>query len=399
MHHFERIIMERRNFIRLVGGGTVLAATATLGGCASSAFPAQAVEAWKGPAASERDPRRWALAHAITAPNPHNLQPWLVDLRERDVITVYTDPQRVLSETDPFGRQILIGHGAFLELLVMALAQRSLQAEVSLWPQGEMPASLKAWDKRPIARLTLKAGATPDPLYTQIFKRHTTKVPFDVQRAVPSEALNALQTAVAGRSPRLQLTNATERVTSLRELCLKAAEAEFGTARTVSETKRLLRIGPDEILANRDGVSVNTPMLRLIESVGLFDRSAAPQAGDTMYKETMKRYADYTNTAMGFIWLSAPNTRHGQVDAGRAYIRLQLKATELGIGMHPLSQSLQEFPEMRVHYERVHQMLLGKAAPSVATDEAIQMLCRIGYVNDSVQASPRRALEKFILTA
>ena len=146
--------MNRRTFIRLTGGGAVVAAsTPMLAGCSlSSAFPAQSVEAWQGPA-QDSDPRRWALAYAITAPNPHNLQPWLADLREKDVITIRTDRTRVLPQTDPFGRQILIGHGAFLELLVMALAERGLGAEVTMWPEGELDASLKNWDERPIARL------------------------------------------------------------------------------------------------------------------------------------------------------------------------------------------------------------------------------------------------------
>src|SRR5689334_12587840 len=149
--------MQRRTFIRLAGGGAVAAATATSAGAfvLRSAYPAAAVEAWQGPGA-EADPRRWALAHAITAPNPHNLQPWLADLRKANVITVFTDPQRVLPETDPLGRQILVGHGAFLELLVIALAERGLAADVDLWPEGELPRDLRHWDRRPVARLRLR---------------------------------------------------------------------------------------------------------------------------------------------------------------------------------------------------------------------------------------------------
>lgn len=99
--------MDRRKFIRLAGGGAVAAAAA--GGLAatslSGAYPAAAVEAWQGPG-NEAEPRRRALAYAITAPNPHNLQPWLVDLQGPGAITLYTDKERVLPETDPFGRQI-----------------------------------------------------------------------------------------------------------------------------------------------------------------------------------------------------------------------------------------------------------------------------------------------------
>jgi len=145
--------MERRNFIRLVGGGVITAATLPMAGCSlNSDYPAQAVEAWRGPQ-NESDPRRRALAYAITAPNPHNLQPWLVDLQENGVITVMTDRERVLPQTDPFGRQILVGHGAFIELLTMALAEQGLTAEVTLWPKGELGADLAGWDLRPIARI------------------------------------------------------------------------------------------------------------------------------------------------------------------------------------------------------------------------------------------------------
>lgn len=148
-----------------------------------SHYPAEAVEAWKGPV-GETDLRRRAVAYAITAPNSHNLQPWLVDLRESGVITLRTDPARVLPQTDPWGRQILIGHGAFLELLVMALAQQGVASEVLLWPQGEMPAALKDWDDRPVARITLKPGGQPDPLFAQVLLRRTPKTDFDTTRAI-----------------------------------------------------------------------------------------------------------------------------------------------------------------------------------------------------------------------
>jgi hypothetical protein len=390
--------MDRRSFIRLAGGGAIAAAAAApIAGCSiSSAYPAAAVEAWKGPGA-ETDARKRAVAYAITAPNPHNLQPWLVDLREPDVITLYTDRERVLPHTDPFGRQILIGHGAFLELLVIALAEQGLAADVALWPQGELAANLKEWDRKPIARIAVKPGAARDPLFAHILNRHTPKSDFDTTRPVAADTLRTL-TAGSGRDGiKAAGTVDAAALAPLRELCWQSARVELLTPRTVMESVHLTRVGSGEILKHRDGITLNSPFLRAVDAVGMFDRKNPPAEGSEAYKTMMSRFEGHSRTAMGFVWLTGRNRRADQVNAGRAYVRLQLQATALGVGMHPMSQALQEFAEMVPHYERAHQLMLGRPAPKTADDETVQMFCRLGYTATPAPATPRRPLAAFVV--
>ena len=81
---------------------------------------------------------------------------------------------------------------------------------------------------------------------------------------------------------------------------------------------------------------------------------------------------------------SAPK-RTFQINAGRDWIRLHLAATGLGLAMQPVSQALQEYPEMESHFALVHEAL---AAPG----ETVQMLGRLGY-GPAIDASPRWPLE------
>lgn len=387
----------RRAFIRLLGGGT-LAAALPLAGC-STALPDEATAAWAVPVPTT-DARRWALAHAILAPNPHNRQAWLVDLSVPDTITLWVDAERVLPETDPFGRQVTIGQGTFLEILVMALAERGLDAQVTPYPQGEPGPLAQDLAAKPVARLDLKPGGRRDPLFAQVTRRHTDKSDYDTARPVPAGWLEKIDAAATGRP--VQTGHSVEPATlaQLRALCWESAKVELLTPRTVMESVKLTRVGPGEISKHRDGISINTPMVRVVDALGLFDRRNPPAEGSAAYKNMMARFEGHSRTAMGFVWIAtATGTRRDALEAGRAWVRTQLAASELGLGMHPMSQALQEFPEMAGPYAQAHRLTLGRDAPKAAGDPVLQMLCRVGFPTVPATPTPRRELGAFVMKA
>jgi hypothetical protein len=392
--------MQRRSFMRLVGGGTVAAATASLAGCSTN-FPAEALAAWQGPG-NEPDLRRWALAHAILAPSPHNRQPWLADLREVNAVSLYVDRTRLLPETDPWFRQIMIGQGTFIEALVLALQARGLAPTVALFPEGEFKP--REVDDRPVARVSWLPGApvpARDPLFAQLLQRCTAKTDYDTTQPVQAATVEALQGALTDPEVPFGASLDAARVARLRTLCWESAQVELLTPRTVLESLRLTRIGPDQIALHRDGISINALVPRLANTFGAVDLNKPPEPGSTAYKQMMSRFEGHSRTAMGFVWLSTPTARHAasgslrsaEVAAGRAYMRLQLKATELGLQMHPMSQAPQEFAEMRTHYDELHRLLLNKPADQ----ETVQMFCRIGHCAPT-QHQPRRGVDAILRT-
>lgn len=393
--------MEKRAFLRVLGGGAIAAAGLSTVAC-SSALPGEALAAWSspGPAPSpEADPRRWLLSHAILAPHSHNLQSWLVDLREPGAITLYCDTSRLLPQTDPFSRQMMMSQGTFLEALDLAASAAGLRTQISLFPQGAPgPEQL---NRAPTAhiRLTRAPDAKPDPLFEQLFKRRTNRNAYESRSPSP-QALAAIQSAVqqhpSGQGMRVGWAGADQPDLLLqhREIAKTAWRVELETPRTILESYRWLRIGPSEIAQHRDGISLNAPMVRALTALGLFDRSQAPAPGDSAVSGQIKDFnAKIDATPHFFTLVSADNQRATQVQAGRAYMRAQLAATAQGLSMHPLSQALQEYAEQAPSYRRIHA-LCGADTPG----QTVQMWTRLGYAAE-IAPAPRRGLQAHILRA
>lgn len=370
--------MHRRDFIRVLGGGAIFAAA----GCAPSNLPDPRAP-WENPGAGETDPRRKALSWAILAPNPHNMQPWIVDLSAPGEIALYIDRARLLPVTDPFNRQIVIGCGAFLELLRMALAQQGLAAALTLFPDGE---SLPRLDDRPLFRVRTAPGAGPEPLFAQALARRTNREPYADREVDPSAAANLLGAFRPVQGADCNVTVASDRVDRLRTLVYRGAEIEATTPAAHRESVERTFIGARDVAEHPWGISLDKPVMTAMHAVGVLTKAKMATPGTTAFKESLKFLKAGADTSRGFVWITtAADTRAEQIAAGRAYLLANLAATKFGLAMHPFSQGLQEYATQKPVYDALHREL----APGGGR---VQMLARIGYPKAEIRPAPRRGL-------
>lgn len=116
------------------------------------------------------------LRAAASAPSAYNTQPWQVEVSGSRV-TLRADTARQLRHSDPHGREMLIGCGAFLFNARTAARRESLTAAVTVLPDPD--------DELLVAVLELEPGPAPNTdeleLSVAIARRATSRTPFDDQ--------------------------------------------------------------------------------------------------------------------------------------------------------------------------------------------------------------------------
>ncbi|MGF1763044.1 Acg family FMN-binding oxidoreductase [Aliivibrio kagoshimensis] len=361
----------RRNFLKILGGGTILAATGA-GAFLATRTPNKALAPWEM-AGKYQDVRKWALSYALLAPNPHNRQPWQVDLSTPDQVTIYRDKTKDLRHTDPMARQLTIGMGCFLELLSLAASNVDHNVTYNLFPNGE---------EGPIAIAKFTKGAQADPLFSQVMKRRSCKEAFEDK---PVSAQLATQLSSYGNV----IINA-KKVAEVKKLTWDAWLVEAETPRTWQESVDLMRIGKESVNTNPDGIDISGAKMEVLKLMGIMNKESLLDRSSSGYLEGVKIYKNMLNSTPAYCTITtASNSRIDQIDAGRRWIRLNLATTSLGLALHPVSQSLQEFPEMAEHYQHAQQLL---AKPG----HTVQMLGRLGFGPMTAQ-TPRWPLEEKIV--
>ncbi|KIN60212.1 Twin-arginine translocation pathway signal [Sulfitobacter noctilucae] len=296
-------------------------------------------------------------------------------LEGENALTLYHDGIRTLPHTDPDGRQIMVGMGCFLEQMVIAASSAGQGVDLTLFPEGS---------GGPVAHAVFTGDATPDPLAAHILERRSCKKPFS-DTPVPDALVNELE-----QSADIYTDAAT--VQRLRDLSFEAFLIETLTPGTMKESVDVMRMGKAEINATPDGIDMGGTFLETLMLAGMLNREMLTDPDDPGFQRAIDIYAKIMSSTPAYAVLTTPgNTSLDHIDTGRRWLRLNLTTTRMGLSLHPISQALQEYPEMDALYATAHDVL----APEGHT---VQMLGRLGY-GPAIPRTPRWPLKAKLIDA
>jgi hypothetical protein len=357
-----------------------------------------ALDSWRGPDPVETDIRIIVLSYALLAPNPHNKQSWIIDLKSPESFDLYVDPKRLLPDTDPPFRQIHIGQGTFLENLDLAAGHFGYSTHIDYFPQGLYDNNVL--ENKPVAFIQLlkSTNVSSDPLFASIVKRQSNMRVFS-NVALSDVQLESIRAVVplADTDRYLTVTTDLQQRKKLAEFATRAMTIEVANRQRNEESINMFRFNDDELNRFRDGFGVpqrgaDGIKKYLIEHL-LISRKAFLAEGSSFAAQSIEGTRDQAESAAAFGWLvSKGNSRLDQVKVGRIYNRINLTATAVGVAMRPMSQVLQEYTDMAALQKEF------KAYLQIPAEHTVQMFFRLGIAEPTRPTARRRLSSLFTAT-
>jgi nitroreductase len=342
---------------------------------------------WPG---SEDDGDRRPLRSAILAASPHDTQPWLFAVSPGS-IAIYADRARHLGSFDPFRREMHLGLGCAIENLVLAARAFGAEAEVRA-VEGRLELS-PGTQPALAARIVLTtAPARSDPLFNAIPTRHTNRGPYRDQPIAP-ERLQALADLVSG--PGLRVVFAAEEGIrrDLGVIIVVATERIIADPEMSSDNHRWVRTARRDILAHRDGVTIDTfGASELLTAAGKLLPDPGPATTNRFWLDATREVHTATAPVLGVILVPDRLDMVHAIAAGRAWQRLHLAATAQGLAAQPLNQPV-EMMDRRRMLSRQDEFGPALARLTRADGWEPTFVFRLGYAVREAPRSPRRPLE------
>lgn len=313
------------------------------------------------------------LDSARYAQNAHNMQSWAFYSVSNNSLTGGLDPERLLPYTDPESRQLILSLGALTEAARLTAAGKNLFLSAN-WVgptqkpvNGNWPDVLFEWQlnegKAPYSALQFDALSSATTKYAT----HTAK--HDIAE------LEQLARQFSNDLVRFQVIHDETQLNALKLTAKEAFAIEMSTERTARESILNTHYGKKARTQTPYGITLLPNFTKNKVAFIEFLARVIPQSDASYANQAVKMFNPTVETANVMIaMITKGNTPDVWFESGQTMQALWAEMIARDLSMLPLSQGLQEYPEVAKQLNVLQSQLANKG-------ERVQMLWSITAPN------------------
>ena len=338
------------------------------------------------------------VAAGILASNPHNSQPWIFRVSDRE-IDVAADTSRNLASFDPYLREMHIGLGCALENMLLAAPHNGFTARYEARPGSLTEITTRADPVTAFRLILAPIDETPkdaltQTLYAAIPHRHTNRASYDFDAGLPDETGTTLARLSTSQAVSVATVTAPASRADLSRLVVQATAAIIADPDMTHDVHHWFRTTMGQVETQRDGISLHTSGLpdwmvaaaRILPDVSVESSNAGWLSSTKTGLET--------SPMLGLIGVQDRYDRPQTLEAGRTWQRIHLWAAAHGVAVQPINQ-----PPEWVDRERVLQRTASMAdalGSFLDGDKEATFVFRAGRPTQAAHASARRPLSEVV---
>lgn len=341
------------------------------------------------------------LSQALNSPSGDNCQPWRFEIEESRLF-LYNDPKADESLYNYGQFASYISEGALIENIKICASSKGYSVNVSLFPKTDIPDL--------VAEINfLEDPVKIDSLYKQISRRSTNRKPY-FNKPVSENDLNDIKNSV-DNSGDLTFVSGSEEIRNLAHAASQNERLVLGNFFLHRFLFSHIRWSKQEVDANPVGFYVETFEMNVIQKF-IFKLASNWTRVVILNKLGLNKKIELENekiyrqsAVFGFIHMSNPS-KQDYIKTGMILQRVWLKATELGLYLHPLTGII--FLHKRISESTTSD--IGKAEESIIyqayeeilnvlklhTDKTLTFMFRMGYAEPPTATSPKLNVNSLI---
>ena len=300
------------------------------------------------------------LWYASFAPSSHNVQPWTVTVKSPDKWVIGSAEDRWLTEVDPKNREMLLSVGAFVENMVTAAKAHGFRVKIRMLARSPFEPELLS--------LELQDNERVEYPLQRLLERRTLRTGFKSEDIDPQD----FSFIAGGEEGFYYYPPLSAQGAWLDEATVTANRQQVDRQNVQEELARWIRWSGADARKYRNGL---TPAAMDITGLAGWYVRNFYGVDDVLSKDfrdaTVEKVKKQVAESGGWIVITSENDSPASlIETGRRFEQMFLRAKDRSIGVHPMSQALEEEPWS----EKVTETLM--------LDKPPQFLLRVGYMRD-----------------